>query len=268
MYTNTNHMKEMFEWPNISPGEHVAIMFSGGILSTILSYLAVERYGKENVVLVFSPISDIGNSEEKQQRFNVRLNAFVKMSDLLQIDNRCIFTCIEDYQDGDNNLCLDYTRVDVISTYINLINNKSEMNVVELLFGHNKLQFEMRELVILHSFDEGMTVNRVYIEDAQREVESNSDFYTEIIKYDVLEDYKEILNKNTFYKVEESFSELSKIKFPFAKLERKDIVGMYKEHEIESLLRETISCTRDLNGCGECFNCYVRSVDLNVFENT
>ena len=89
----------MLPLPNLQPNKKIAVLFSGGLASTMAAVLSIEKYGIENVVAVFIPMSNI--KLEQNKLLENRIQAFNLIADELGITNKVMLLTQEDYQIND-----------------------------------------------------------------------------------------------------------------------------------------------------------------------
>lgn len=251
----------MLPLPNLQPNKKIAVLFSGGLASTMAAVLSIEKYGIENVVAVFIPMSNI--KLEQNKLLENRIQAFNLIADELGITNKVMLLTQEDYQINDvDNLMVDIHRLDFVASLITILKNNGH-DVQSLIGGNAKLDAEIRELLNRDRFADGV-IGNIDADGVKEYVEANPENYSEIIAHNVLQNYGKWITNNAFYKLEESRGEdKDLLVFPFGDTTKKQIVQMYKEKGLEELLAKTKSCSKNLDHCGMCNGCLQREIALS-----
>lgn len=256
-------------FPDISEGKKIAIAFSGNITSTMAAVLAVEKYGKDNVVLLFAPSTSIdaltqttGHVAAKHQnRKDVQTQAFTSMADELGIDNRVMLLEYNDYDYGDDNAIRDRHRVDRIKMYIDIMAVKG-YDVEKLVMCNPKLSFEIRSLLAMDRNENGVMFD-IDTDGVKSYVESHPQEFPEVIAHNVLDSYRRWAVSSIFYRFDETLFDVNNVVFPFQDITEKQIVAMFHDKGLDSLLGKTKSCDVSIDHCGECRNCFQREVALS-----
>lgn len=247
--------------PNLQPNKKIAVLFSGGLASTMAAILAIEKYGINNVVTVFIPMTNIKSGQDTL--LQNRTETFNQLTDELAITNKVMLLTQEDYAVNDiDNLLVDIHRLDFSQSLITILANKG-YDVQNLILGNAKLDAEIRDLLNRDRFADGV-IGNIDADGVKEYVEANPEKYSEIIAHNVLDSYGQWIANNIFYKIEESKVDNKDLAvFPFANTSKKQIVAMYKEKGLEDLLAKTKSCSRSLDHCGVCNNCLQREIALS-----
>jgi hypothetical protein len=247
--------------PNLQPNKKIAVLFSGGLASTMATILAIEKYGINNVVAVFIPMTNIKSGQDTL--LQNRTETFNQLTDELAITNKVMLLTQEDYAVNDiDNLLVDIHRLDFSQSLITILANKG-YDVQNLILGNAKLDAEIRDLLNRDRFADGV-IGNIDADGVKEYVEANPEKYSEIIAHNVLDSYGQWIANNIFYKIEESKVDNKDLAvFPFTNTSKKQIVAMYKEKGLEDLLAKTKSCSRSLDHCGICTNCFQREIALS-----
>lgn len=251
----------MITLPNLQPNKQIAVLFSGGIASTMTAVLAIEKYGINNVIAVFIPMTDIKNSQDTS--LQTKMQAFTELSEKLNITNKVMLLNVEDYAINDtDNLLIDIHRLDFSQSLITILANKG-YDIQNLILGNSKLDAEIREILIRDRYEDGV-IGNIDIDGTREYIEANKDKYPEIIAHKVLDNYAQWFTNNLFYKIEESkANDKSLVVFPFGDMTKKQIVALYREKGLDDLLLQTKSCSKYLTHCGKCKSCIQREIALS-----
>lgn len=246
--------------PNLQPNKKIAVLFSGGLASTMVAILAIEKYGINNVVAVFIPIANIKSKEDAL--LQTRTETFNQLTNELAITNKVMLLTQEDYAVNDiDNLLIDIHRLDFSQSLITILANRG-YDVQNLILGNAKLDAEIRDLLNRDRFADGV-IGNIDADGIKEYVEANPEKYSEVIAHNVLESYGKWITNNIFYKIEEAKANNKDLAiFPFANTSKKQIVAMYKQKGLEDLLAKTKSCSKGLERCG-CNNCIQREIALS-----
>lgn len=271
--------------PELKDGKKVVLFFSGGVNSTLLAYLAKQKYGVSNIIPLFSgfaPVrqiealanSDIPTDIIKKQRAQRilanRISDFQKMYDELQLENAIILDSIEKFNFDIHNLIGDMHRVNYIEaiTYILVENFGYKPEDIQcIMMGHEKLDNEIYELNELDAKD-GI-INNINIDEITQHVEDNPEQFTEVIKHNVLSRWAEWSYQNSYYKMDHAqYTDMAETFgiLPFQFISKSEIVQMYHDLGLDDLLNNTVSCHSGPNHplpCGTCVACVEREIALN-----
>jgi 7-cyano-7-deazaguanine synthase in queuosine biosynthesis len=259
--------------PELTSGKKVALFLSGGINSTMLAVLCVEKYGKENVVPLLNCFKFTLDTKN-ERLMNNRIASFNKIADKLQLENRVILNKYEDYNVGIHNLITDRHRLNFIDAFIEIM-NKRAYDIDFIIIGSEKLDLEIKTLIELDSHD-GI-INTIDSLSINEYVKQNTKLFPEVIKHGVLDgDIADWIESNLFYNKDHrqydyvNETTISKPEyrghFPFFKTTKKQIVKMYYDRGLEDLLEMTTSCHRGINypkPCNTCKNCLQRKIALS-----
>lgn len=251
----------MLPLPKLTSNKKIAVLFSGGLASTMAAVLSIEKYGIENIVAVFIPMTNIKLGQDKL--LQNRIQTFNELTSELNITNKVMLLKEEDYKVDDiHNLLVDVHRLDFSESLVKIMANKG-YDVQAFIAGNAKLDSEIRELLNRDRFADGV-IGNIDSDGVREYVEANKDLYPEIIAHGVLDNYGQWVTNNLFYKLEESkAANKDYVVFPFGDTSKKEIVAMYKKKGLEDLLAKTKSCSRSLDHCGVCNNCLQRKLALS-----
>jgi 7-cyano-7-deazaguanine synthase in queuosine biosynthesis len=246
--------------PKLTAGKKMAVMFSGGLASTMIAVLAIEKYGIENVVAVFTPISD---AKSKGKLLQNRIDTFEELTTELGITNKVMLLEKEDYDVNEiDNLLVDMHRLDFSKSLITILSQRGH-DVQNLILGNAKLDSELNQLLALDQYEDGV-IGNINEDGVRQYVEANSDVFPEVIAHGVLDSYTKWIQSHIFYKVEEhNVIEKNIAVFPFANTTKKQIVALYNKKGLGELLSKTKSCSNSLSHCGTCKCCIQREIALS-----
>jgi 7-cyano-7-deazaguanine synthase in queuosine biosynthesis len=246
--------------PKLSAGKKMAVMFSGGIASTMIAVLAIEKYGIENVVAVFTPISDV---KSKSKFLKHRIDTFEELTVELGITNKVLLLEKEDYAVNEtDNLLVDIHRLDFSKSLVTILSQRG-YDVQNLMLGNAKLDAELYQLLTLDRYEDGV-IGNINEDGVRQYVEANPDTFQEVIAHGVLDSYTKWIESHVFYKVEEhNVIEKDIAIFPFANTTKKQIAALYAKRGLGELLSKTKSCSNSLSHCGTCKCCIQRKIALS-----
>jgi len=230
-------------FPKLLPGNRVGIFLSGGMESTLISYISIQLYGRENIVFFYS--DNIFTCNDPDTNIYVR-NNIANAEKNLNIKT--------EYVTFDYSLHVSDRQFSISKTIEHI---KETYDVEFLLFGFTKLFFDVE------TFKQPGTT----IQDIKRITSSNPEKYNSIIEEFHLKTnrYTEhILNIDIppeVYTILKSTSNY--IKSPFKDINKSEVVDLYRQLDILDLLYQTTSCIEDTitntgKHCGTCFNCQQR----------
>lgn len=225
------------------PNKKVGVFLSGGMESSLISLIAAERYGKDQVIYFYS--DSIFSSNDPARSSYIHTN-IARAAKLLNITP----TYLEfDYQAHITN------RKESIDRKIAQI--EKEYNVEFVLWGFTSLFFEVEPFK-----QDGMTMEKVKeiaFADPERFKSAIEEFHLETDKYtwhlldiDIpAEVYPQLRDTAGF------------IKSPFKNLNKCEVVDLYRQLGWLDIVYQTSSCIRESltkvgKHCGKCFNCQQR----------
>ncbi len=230
-------------FPKLPTNRRMGVFLSGGMESCLISYIAINLYGKDRVLFFYSDdIFSCNNSD-----INTHINTNVsRAAQLLNITP----TYLEfDYTTHVTN------RKQSIENKMQSL--KEEYSVDFVMFGFTKLFFEVEDFK-----QNGMTVDRVkeiaYADTEKfkstiEEFHLPTDTYTDhLLDIDIPAEVYPLLRGTSSF-----------IKSPFENLNKCEVVDFYRQLGILDILYGTSSCIHDSltrvgKHCGRCFNCQQR----------
>ena len=223
--------------------KRVGVFLSGGMESSLISLIAIERYGKENVVFFYSDNIFSSNDPERSSYIHTNIK---RATLLLNIEPTYLNF---DYSSHVANRKSSIER--------NIERIQTEFNVEFVLWGFTKLFFDVEIFK-----QEGMTQERVKeiafadpvkYHSVIEEFHLETDQYTwHLLDIDIpAEVYPLLRGSSTF------------IRSPFKNLNKSEVVDLYRQLGWLDKVYGTSSCIRDSltkigKHCGECFNCQQR----------
>lgn len=222
----------------------VGVFLSGGMESTLIGKIALELYGKENVLFFYSDWIFCGNDPTYQRYVlgNVKNGAKILHVDVNYIDINY------DTHHSDRETSFERT--------INYI--KETYGVRFVLWGFTKLFFDVEDFKRLNNPSVKDIENLCYSDPVKyhsviEEFHVPTGLYTDTIaKIDIPLDVYHLLRQS------DSF-----IKSPFKDLNKSEVVDLYRQIGLLGLVYLTRSCmgeelTDTGRHCGQCFNCQQR----------
>jgi len=221
----------------------VGVFLSGGLESTLVSLIAFEKYGKENVICFYSDNIFSNNNEDLNKYIATNLSRSAK---LLNIQ--------PEYLEFDYDFHVTDRKASVEA---NIQKVREKYNVDFTLWGFTKLFFEVEPFK-----QDGLTVDKVVemaFADPKRFKHTIEEFHLDTREYDkYLLDIDIPADVYPLLRGESDF-----ILSPFKELNKCEVIDFYDQLGFLDKAYETSSCILDSitkNGkhCGECFNCQQR----------
>jgi 7-cyano-7-deazaguanine synthase in queuosine biosynthesis len=238
--------------PTLDAGKKIGIFLSGGMESTLLVKLAINKYGKDNVLCFYS--DDIFTAKNETKKKYIEANI----------------------QNAEKNLDVSVIYVDF--DYDDFIKNRKQ-NILDKiqfltdtygtqyqLFGFTKLFFEVEPFK-----QDNITVQDVYdiaYSDKERYKSTIEEFHlptkvyaTKLLEVDIPpEVYVTLREVNGV------------IRSPLRNLNKSEVVDLYRQLNLLDLLYSTTSCIQHTyyetkKHCGECFNCQQRSDAFSILND-
>ena len=227
-----------------SNGKKVGVFLSGGMESTLIGKIALELYGKDNVMFFFSDMIFCGNDPVYQRYVhgNVNNGAEILGVELTYVDI--------DYNTHHNDRETSFEKT------ITFLKDKYDVEFV--LWGFTKLFFDVEDFKRL----ENPTATNIKLlcysdpvkyKSVIEEFHVSTDLYTDTIaNIDIPLDVYHLLRQT------DSF-----IKSPFKDINKCEVVDLYRQLGLLDLVYKTRSCmgeelTDTGKHCGQCFNCQQR----------
>lgn len=223
--------------------KRVGVFLSGGMESSLISLIAIERYGKENVVFFYSDNIFSSNDPERSSYIHTNIK---RATELLKIEPT--------YLDFDYSSHVS-DRKSSIERNIDRI--QTEFNVEFVLWGFTKLFFDVeifkQKGITQEQVKEIAFADPVKYRSVIEEFHLETDQYTwHLLDIDIpAEVYPLLRGSSTF------------IRSPFKNLNKSEVVDLYKQLGWLDKVYGTSSCIRDSltkvgKHCGTCFNCQQR----------
>ena len=229
-------------FPKLENGKKLGIFLSGGMESTLISYIAIQLFGKENILFFYS--DGIFCSNNPAVKFYIDTNVS-QAAATLQIETT--------YVDFDYEAHIANRKQ---SIELKIKRLETEYNVQYVMFGFTKLFFEVEvfkqpgmtkedifKIVRAQPIEYASTIEEFYLD---------TDRYTEhLLDIDIPADVYPMLRTSPF------------LLSPFKDLNKSEVVDFYNQLDILEILYATSSCitgsiTRTGKHCGACFNCQQR----------
>jgi 7-cyano-7-deazaguanine synthase in queuosine biosynthesis len=225
-------------FPPLTTGK-AAVALSGGLESTLIAKIALDYYGEDNVVLVYSDNPD-GNQ-----------NVLINVTNAANMLGKPVH-----YIDVDTQLHFNDMEASVAQINKTL---KELYNVEFTMWGFTKLFFNVAEFKEDDSATHESIIAKCYSEpdkyrDVIEEFHLPSGIFTEYVK-DL--DIPGIVYKMLRSKVGQT------MKRPFDTLNKSEVIDLYRQLGYLDLAQRTHSCVTDTirddhTHCGTCFNCQQR----------
>lgn len=226
----------------------MAVLFSGGMDSTLIVSIAVDLYGKDNVFLIWSDAMFCDNNSQMKQviKHNVEtvanylgMRIFYVPVDYEYFKINPLLSQRDAWMDAQKVLKFDHIAMGMTAMFWDII-PLQEMTRAEILNYCNADRKKHHALIEQWHMD--------------------TDTYTEHLKMKIHPDVCAWLEEN----IGKQFH------FPLGTLHKEEIVDLYYKLGKEDLLYHTISCMEG-NGehCGKCWNCQNRydGHDINGIED-
>jgi len=221
----------------------IGIFLSGGMESTLVTLIAFEIYGRENVLCFYSDRIFSGDNPNIDE--NIRENV-IRTSKVLGVEPI--------YFDADHELHIKQ-REKSVEKIVNYLKIRYEIDY--LLFGFTKLFFEVEPFK-----KEGLTVDdvkKIAFADPKRYKHTIEEFYLETDDYS--DHLLDIDIPSEVYPVLRGVGDI--ILSPFKDLNKYEVVDLYQQLGLLDIVYKTSSCILEplrLTGkhCGYCFNCQQR----------
>lgn len=228
-------------FPDIN--KKVGVFLSGGLESTLISLIAFEKYGKENVICFYSDNIFSNNNKVLNRYINTNLSKAARLLDVTP-----------EYLEFDYESHIK-DRKAYIETNIKKIREK--YNVDFTLWGFTKLFFEVEPFK-----QSNLTIDKVVdmafaspekfkhtIEEFHLDTREYADYLLDI---DIPAEVYMLLRGNSNF-----------ILSPFKNLNKCEVIDFYRQLGYLDIAYQTSSCildsiTKTGMHCGECFNCQQR----------
>lgn len=230
-------------FPKLQENKRMGVFLSGGMESTLITLLARQMYGKENVLIFYS--DNIFSANDANRSRYIIGNVF-RTAELIDVDPI--------YVDFDYEFHISNRKLSIENKIKTL---QSEYDIEFVMFGFTKLFFEVEIFK-----KEGLTVDQVKamaFSDPLRYKSTIEEFYLETDEYsDTLLDIDIPSEVYPLLRHTSGF-----IRSPFQELNKCEIVDFYNQLGHLDILYKTSSCITDSltktgKHCGHCFNCQQR----------
>jgi len=222
----------------------VAVSLSGGMESTLVARIAIDVYGADRVVLLYSDDMFTANNPEGNK------NVLANVTNAGKLLNKELIYCPFDTK---------LHETDKVTSMMNVNKMLAETYGIEFsMWGFTKLFFDVAEFKEDPTATHETVVERCY---------SNPEKYRSIIEEfhlptgefsEYVKDLDIPANVYTMLR----FDAERTIKRPFKDLNKSEVVDLYKQLGYLDLVYQTRSCvtnaTREDKHCGTCFNCQQR----------
>jgi 7-cyano-7-deazaguanine synthase in queuosine biosynthesis len=221
----------------------VGVFLSGGLESTLVSLIAFEKYGKENVICFYSDNIFSNNNEDLNRYINTNLSRAAKLLNITP-----------EYLEFDYEFHVTDRKASVEA---NIEKVREQYNVDFTLWGFTKLFFEVEPFK-----QDGLTVDKVVemaFANPEKFKHTIEEFHLDTREYDsYLLDIDIPAEVYPLLRGESNF-----ILSPFKDLNKCEVIDFYRQLGYLDIAYQTSSCilssiTETGMHCGECFNCQQR----------
>lgn len=228
-------------YPKLLEGEKVAIMFTGGVESTLVALIARELYGKDNVVLLHIGLKEYSNYRNNSNKVERIKRDFYRAANNLQMNT---YELIGNFESGDH--------------YFNQIMTKLHSDIPGLNYmfaGYNNIHKENIQLLL----DCDWALGKLTINDVDEYFQNNKDKYPELDLF-VNQLKGALYFVNEYGGFENVIHHFNNVLRPLLDYTKPEIVEMYHLMNLEDYLADTMSCNivGYENHCGVCKNCLHR----------
>lgn len=275
--------------PQLNDGERVAVLLSGGSSSTLLTYLAIQKYGVDNVITVFSPshmLVDILRAStpaavaKEQIKLDEAQKGYRAVVAALGVEHSVELMTRESYDYDGGNMIDDFDHGPGKNrpAFLSMLQRHGfdSSTISFVLFGFTKYNFDIVDLY-----------NKYEVSSAS----FDADLYNEISS--AQSTYQDLLDAfpNKFTKSTSLQTQVSQIAVymksivwhpqamiddiaqnggaPFMNLSREDVYRYYVSNGLTDLLDTTMSCNNTYPiECGICRSCMSRSKILARIQST
>lgn len=272
--------------PELQEGKKVVLFFSGGINSTLLAYLAKQKYGADNIIPLFNGFTPVRKVEDvtlsdavraKARRvLSNRISSYTKMCDILELQNRVVLETMAQYNYGNSNLIRDIHRTNVGDAMLTILDEQFNIDpstIQWVIMGEEKLDYEICMLNELDAAD-GVIFN-IDAAAVAAHVQANPELFPEVIKHNITSRWAEWSQSNGFYLLDDNqYDSVRGVVgvMPLIEISKTEIVQTYYDLGLQDLLEQTISCHNGAQyptPCGGCIPCTERNLALDyVSANT
>lgn len=230
-------------FPELNNNKRMGVFLSGGMESTLISLIAQQIYGKDNVINFYSDNIFSANNLDRNSYINGNVHRSAKLLNVEPV-----------YLDFDYNFHLA-DRKSSIETKIMSLQQNYQIEFV--MFGFTKLFFEVEIFKQL-----GLTVGKIreiafadreQFKSTIEEFHLETDEYTwHLLDIDIPSEVYHLLRHSSGF-----------IKSPFKDLNKCEVVDLYNKLDALDVLYNTSSCIMETltvagKHCGQCFNCQQR----------
>ena len=239
-------------FPALKDGKNIGIFLSGGVESSLLTFLAFKIYGKDRVICFSSDNIFSGNDPVRNKFIDTNIRKAEKTLNISLV-----------YLDFNYDLFLN-DRKKFMEDEFQKISKKYDIEF--LLMGLTELFFEV-EIFKQSSMTEDKIKEIAYSNPKKfrstiDEFHLDTNEYTwELLNIDIPAEVYQLLRTNSSF-----------IKNPFKILNKCEILDLYRQVDALDILYKTTSCitesiTNTGKHCGECFNCQNRHDAFMILGN-
>jgi len=222
----------------------VAVSLSGGMESTLIARIAMDVYGEDRVVLLYSDDMFTANDPEGNK------NVLANVTNASKLLNKELIYCPFDTH---------LHETDKVTSMMNVNKMLAETYGIEFsMWGFTKLFFDVAEFKEDPTATHETVIERCY-SDPEKYRSIIEEFHLPTGEFsEYVKDLDIPANVYTMLR----FDAERTIKRPFKDLNKSEVVDLYKQLGYMDLVYQTRSCvtdaTREDKHCGTCFNCQQR----------
>lgn len=232
---------EIAEFPKIGSNEKIAVLFQGGIESTLLALMAKEIYGIDNVVFILISADAVIGYKNDSNKLDVLRKTFK--------DSVEGMGGIHTVELGDD----DFNRHNLFKSGFKTLVSRYGGKIKFELVGYNKVHEESMNLLKDSGWSRGFITN----DKLDGYLEQNAKKYPELYRH-VKKQNGKIFGVNKHIGFEQISNDYYTGVRPFRNLNLSEIIDLYDKLNLTPYLYKTSSCDVDLGNCGICDNCHRR----------
>lgn len=252
-------------FPPINPGQKVMIFFTGGLSSTLIGKIAIDRYGVDNVVFCVMLMTP-GTINLPQDRIDYIFNSAKQAIDLLG-GKHIITLTPKDWENTDD------TYLNITSIFARKVEKLWKIDdafqlLAYVYLGFTGPLFELIKIISLAEYSDGTFDSVMNYINTHDEVKYLLNDFTESSIKAACVDFKIEAG------VMEDFMYNPQAVLPWEDLRKGDVIEVALELGYVDYIMSTNSCETfetGLTHCGECGSCVLRKqafVDANVEDKT
>lgn len=233
---------ELAEFPQINAEDKIAVLFSGGIKSTLVALIAKKLYGIEKVIFGFISMDAFGNFKNNSKKLYSKKNyedGFKKLGGLHK------------FEIGNESF--------TVHKQMHQLHSRKILNrfpsVKYSIAGYSKIHEETMEMLVESGWGKGLITKS----QLPAYVKANSKKY-ETLNYAIESFNLPIPFTNSMVEFNELHRSFYSMVRPFRNLDDAEIIQLYNKMDLTNELYQTKSCdiSENEDHCGNCRNCQER----------